>query len=253
MYNTDHPDEGIFNMGSENMIRSELAAFLGNALHESDEFRAPREYLMCADAMTLDGEAYCRPCDAGSFDWEGMTCPERGSLAGGGRPFNGYCQSNLLPPEGCECDDVHERSANGTAAGYVRADSIFLGRGSIQLSWNYNYIRASVALTGAPQTFCQRPDLVATDERYAWGAGLFYWMENVKNDRTCHQSVLLDDDFGGTLDNINGGLECPADDHGWHGKAVQLRLNRYCRAATAIGLERLSGMGGCLGMNERSA
>ena len=41
----------------------------------------------------------------------------------------------------------------------------------IQLSWNYNYIRASVALTGAPQTFCQRPDLVATKEEYAWGAG----------------------------------------------------------------------------------
>lgn len=41
---------------------------------------------------------------------------------------------------------------------------------------NYNYIRASVALTGAPQTFCQRPDLIATKEEYAWGAGLFYWV-----------------------------------------------------------------------------
>jgi len=78
-----------------------------------------------------------------------------------------------------------------------------------------------------------------------------YWMENAKNDRTCHQSVLLDDDFGGTLDNINGGLECPADDHGWHGKAVQLRLKRYCRAATAIEIDRLSRLDGCLGMDER--
>ena len=61
--------------------------------------------------------------------------------------------------------------------------------------------RASVALTGAPQTFCQRPDLVAKNEEYAWGAGLFFWMENVKNDKTCHQSVLVDEDFGMTLDS----------------------------------------------------
>lgn len=250
-YNANHPTEGIFNMGSATQRKSELAAFLGNALHESDEFRAGREYLMCADPVEAGGEVYCRPCDSGSFDWENMTCPMYGSLASEGRAFNGYCQSNLLPPEGCECDDVYERSANGTLAGYVRADSIYMGRGSIQLSWNYNYIRASVALTGAPQTFCQRPDLVATEEKYAWGAGLFYWMENTKNDRTCHQSILLDDDFGSTLDNINGGLECPADDHGWHGTAVQLRLNRYCRASTAIGIDRLSSLEGCLGMGGR--
>ena len=250
-YNANHIDEGIFVMGSEAQRKSELAAFLGNALHESDEFRAGREYLMCADPIEAGGEVYCRPCDSSSFDWDNMTCPPHGSLASEGRPFNGYCQSNLLPPGGCECDDVYERSPNGTMAGYVRADSLYLGRGSIQLSWNYNYIRASVALTGAPQTFCQRPDLVATNEGYAWGAGLFYWMENSKNDRTCHQSILLDDDFGGTLDNINGGLECPADEYGWHGKAVQLRLNRYCRAATAIGIDRLGGLGGCIDMDER--
>jgi hypothetical protein len=56
--------------------------------------------------------------------------------------------------------------------------------------------------------------------------------------------VLLDDDFGGTLDNVNGGLECPADDHGWHGKAVQLRLNGYCTAATTIGIEGRRGWAG---------
>ena len=76
-------------------------------------------------------------------------------------------------------------------------------------------------------------------------------MENVKNDKTCHQSVLVDEDFGLTLDNINGGLECPADSHGWHGKAVQLRLNRYCRAATALGLKKLLTLDGCMGMNGR--
>ena len=35
--------------------------------------------------------------------------------------------------------------------------------GAIQLSWNYNYIDASKALTGNTTTLCQAPDLVATD------------------------------------------------------------------------------------------
>ncbi|KAL7528908.1 hypothetical protein ACHAXR_002695, partial [Thalassiosira sp. AJA248-18] len=250
-YNKNHPTEGVFNMGNIDQQKSELASYFGNALHESDEFRAGREYLMCADRIELGGEVYCRPCDVSSFDWDLMKCPVGASLASGGRAFNSYCSSNLAPPEGCECDDVYERSESGPMAGYVKANQVYFGRGSIQLSWNYNYIRASVALTGAPQTFCQRPDLVATNEEYAWGAGLFYWMENIKNDKTCHQSVLLDEDFGLTLDNINGGLECPADDYGWHGKAVQLRLNRYCRAASAIGVKDLLSLDGCMGMDMR--
>ena len=76
-------------------------------------------------------------------------------------------------------------------------------------------------------------------------------MENVKNDKTCHQATLIDEDYGLTLDNINGGLECPADDHGWHGKAVQLRLNRYCRSATAIGCNKLLSLDGCMDMKKR--
>ena len=42
LYNLDHPKEGIFNMGGEWNQRMELAAFFGNALHESDEFQAGR-------------------------------------------------------------------------------------------------------------------------------------------------------------------------------------------------------------------
>lgn len=155
-YNENHPDEGVFNMGSPGQQRAELAAFFGNSLHESDEFRAGREYLMCADRIDVAGESYCRPCDTGNFDWDEMTCPPAASLASEGRAFNSYCQSNLLPPDGCQCDDVFERTDRGPMSGRVRADGVYFGRGSIQLSWNYNYIRASVALTGAPQTFCQR-------------------------------------------------------------------------------------------------
>ena len=45
--------------------------------------------------------------------------------------------------------------------------------------------------------------------------------------------------------------ECPADDHGWHGKAVQLRLNRYCRAAAALSLDRLQSLDGCMDMDKK--
>jgi hypothetical protein len=45
--------------------------------------------------------------------------------------------------------------------------------------------------------------------------------------------------------------ECPADDQGWHSKAVQLRLNRYCRAATALGLQRLLSLAGCMDMDKK--
>lgn len=250
-YNANHPTEGIFIMGTEMQQRHELAAFFGNVLHESDELKAAREYLMCADQMEVGGEMYCKPCDMSGFDWETFKCTGGGGLASEGQAFNGYCQSNLLPPDGCECDDVYEVSSEGQMAGYIKADQVYFGRGAIQLSWSYNYIKASVALTGHSQTFCQRPDLVATKEEYAWGAGLFYWMENVKHDMTCHQAVLVNNEFGQTLDIINGGLECPSDDHGWHGKAVQLRLNRYCRAATALGLDTLLSLDGCMDMTKK--
>ena len=55
---------------------------------------------------------------------------------------------------------------------------------------NYNYIGASVALTGTPDTFCDNPDLVATEGKYAWGAGIYFWMEHSKEGTTCHIEAL---------------------------------------------------------------
>lgn len=130
-YNRNHPSEGFANMGDVEQQKHELASFFGNALHESDEFQAGREYLMCADRQEAGGEVYCKPCDSSSFDWTTFKCGA--SLASEGRAFNNYCQSNLLPPEGCQCDDVYERSDQGPMAGYVKADQVYFGRGSIQV------------------------------------------------------------------------------------------------------------------------
>lgn len=84
------------------------------------------EYLMCADQIISGGETYCKPCDVGSFDWDAFKCSA--SLASEGRAFNSYCQSNLLPPDGCQCDDVFE---DPSMEGYVKADQVYFGRGSV--------------------------------------------------------------------------------------------------------------------------
>ena len=54
----------------------------------------------------------------------------------------------------------------------------------------------------------------ATVPKYAWGAGIYFWMERTKatmgTTLTCHQASLVGSgsggDFGGGLDVINGGL-----------------------------------------------
>lgn len=201
---------------------------------------------MCADRKTVNGEVYCKPCDSGSFDWASFTCPI--SLISGTAEFNEYCQPSSKPPEACQCGNG--KGQTGELEGYVPARDLFFGRGAIQLSWNYNYIGASVALTGSPDTFCDNPDLVATEGKYAWGAGLFFWMEHSKEGTTCHTESLNNMDFGGTLNNINGGLECPAHG-GWHEEAIKMRLNRYCRASKALGLPNLMTLSRCAGLEEK--
>ena len=244
-YNAHHTEKA-FGMGSMFERTAELAAFLGNTLHESDEFRAGREYLMCADNLVVGGEVYCKPCDPGSFDWGTKKC--NFSLVNGKGDFNEYCQPSSKPPEACHCGDGAGAADRGQLEGYVAASHLYFGRGAIQLSWNYNYIGASVALTGSPDTFCDNPDVVATEGRYAWGAGIYFWMEHTKELTTSHMETMKQD-FGGSLNNINGGLECPAHG-GWHVDAVKARLNRYCRAANALGLPNLMRLDNCAGLQE---
>jgi len=74
-------------------------------------------------------------------------------------------------------------------------------------------------------------------------------MESQKEGTTCHKEAL-NRDFGGTLNVINGGLECPAYKGGWHHDAIKMRINRYCHAAVLLGLDKLSSFGGCKGLTD---
>lgn len=118
------------------------------ALHESDEWKAGREYLICAGksslpqtrqtldrGLTLDNptdnkqvgdETFCKPCTADEFDWETFKCTGVG-MAGGGVTFNGYCDYVIEPPLACPCDGA----LMGDEDGYIPASAVFFGRGAV--------------------------------------------------------------------------------------------------------------------------
>lgn len=251
-YNSNHKEK-VFGMGTRAQQAAELAAFLGNTLHEAADFTAPREYTPCGDTETINGEVFCKPCTSGAYDYGTHTC-KQSTLEGGGQYTFG-CSPSRSPPSACACS--YQSGGSGTEAGRFNAEKGFFGRGAIQLTHDYNYIAASIALTGSPDTFCNNPDLVATNETYAWGAGIWFWMENLMPNSagsrsTCHIEASKGANFGDTLNNINGGLECPAAPAfgaaSYHERAVAMRINRYCRAATVMGLPSLLSFSGCDGM-----
>eukprot|EP00804_Cyclotella_cryptica_P030588 CCRYP_020008-RB/>CCRYP_020008-RB protein AED:0.21 eAED:0.21 QI:160/0.5/0.66/1/0.5/0.66/3/0/1182 len=159
-------------------------------------------------------------------------------------------KAGRTPPDGCSCEYVKQVETTGILEGHMRANDIFFGRGSIQLSHNFNYIRASATMTGSDETFCTQPEMLASIETYSWGVGLYLWMDRMsKEGLTCHVSVLKDGDFGGALNIINGGSECPVkEDDVFYSEAVKNRLDHYCNVAQVLGVPELLGLSGCEGL-----
>ncbi|KAL7531014.1 hypothetical protein ACHAXR_005283 [Thalassiosira sp. AJA248-18] len=142
----------IFAGATELDRKNELAAFLGNTLHESGDFVYPREITPCGDNVEDTGVLYCKPA---------------GYSSGQGAYTDPYCSTShttVSNPDGCNCaGTVAESGSNG-----YEANKLYFGRGPIQLSWNYNYIDAGAALN---EDLCTNPDLVATNDAIAWGTG----------------------------------------------------------------------------------
>ena len=86
----------------------------------------------------------------------------------------------------------------------MRNKQMVLGRGAIQLSWNYNYkdFGAAVGLDLVAQ-----PELVATDKNLVWRSALWYWNTDKWNGNI-HNVVGQPGGFAYTTYLINGGLEC---------------------------------------------
>lgn len=72
-YNAHHAEK-VFRMGSYQDRLSELAAFLGIASHETNNFVASREYLACGDNLEVDGVLYCKPCSASDYNYDTHKC-----------------------------------------------------------------------------------------------------------------------------------------------------------------------------------
>lgn len=241
-------DEKIFKMGTVEQIKNEWAAFIGHTTHESAQYTATREALVCARTTDVFGGDYCKPCSNDNFDWMNRYCEV--SLVANGQFYEDYCDKIVTPPHGCVCGPVNEVDRENHK-GLMNPNAAFFGRGAIQLSWNSNYVKASLVLAGDIDTLCTQPDLVATDPFYAWGTALWFWVFNKPpNEETTSHIQSLEGSFGGSLNIINGGLECPADPNGYHKEAIVTRLRYYCIAASVIGVSRLLSMDGCDGLQK---
>lgn len=230
-WNSKYPSLAIFTTGQQ---KDELAAFLGHVLHESHSFKANREYSMCADSKidSSTGKVYCKPASYTGGDYN-----------------DPYCSSLHTPytnPSGCECTTISESTS---MPGYIEANLLFLGRGPLQKSWNYNYKDLDELLDQVD--ICANPDLLAMNEEYAWYSAFSFWTSNTGSvGKTCSQAVKEDGgSFGTTIKIINGGLECPAVVG--HETSVSERLNDYCVAASALGVDSLMTLDGCEGLEDQ--
>jgi predicted chitinase len=104
----------------------------------------------------------------------------------------------------------------GYSFGCPAGKRAYYGRGPLQLSWNYNYQAAGEALG---VDLLNNPEAVAENPGVSWGAAMWFW-----NTRVPHGG-----DFGGTIDAINGSLEC----RGGNPEQVRSRVDNY-RAITAV-------------------
>mmetsp|Transcript_24354 Transcript_24354/g.46655 ORF Transcript_24354/g.46655 Transcript_24354/m.46655 type:complete len:459 (-) Transcript_24354:303-1679(-) len=248
-YLNERYDEKIFKMGTREQQRQEWAAFLGHTTHESAQYTASREYLPCGRTIDSAAGTFCKPCSSDNFDWDNMYCEI--SEVANGKYYEDYCDKIVTPPYGCVCGPTSEVDKD-EYKGLINPNFVYFGRGAIQLSWNANYVKASQVLAESSDTLCSQPELVATQPKYAWGTALWFWMfSKPPGMETTSHVQSLEGSFGGSLNIINGGLECPADPQGYHVKAIVTRLRYYCIAASVVGVKRLLDMDGCEGLSEK--
>lgn len=241
-------NEKIFKMGSLEQQKAEWAAFIGHTTHESAQYTAARENIICARPIEYEGGTYCRPCKNDNFDWINRNCEI--SEVANGKFYEEYCDKIVTPPFGCVCGPTTEVNVGGPLKGLINPNAVFFGRGAIQLSWNANYLKASMVLTGLVDTLCVQPDLVATEPKYAWGTALWFWMfSKPPGEETTSHIQSLEGSFGGSLNVINGGLECPADPEGYHAQSIVTRLRYYCIASAVMGVKRLLDFEACEGLS----
>jgi len=95
----------------------------------------------------------------------------------------------------------------------------YYGRGYLQLSWSYNYRKASREIFGDDFLF-HHPHWVEKSEHLAWATAAWFWKHNIHEKIKHHR-------FGYTTQYINGDLECKR----WRMKDGRVKAGRFARKA----------------------
>jgi predicted chitinase len=121
-------------------------------------------------------------------------------------------------------------------AGVGKPGKTYFGRGYIQLTWDYNYQKASMALFGDSR-LVDTPEEVASKDHYAWAVSFWFWDANVHNAPGVQQGK-----FGAATNAINGPLECVQKSNP---SAVQKRNDNYGNCLKAFGISDAPDTSGC--------
>lgn len=92
----------------------------------------------------------------------------------------------------------------------------YYGRGPLQLSWNYNYGAAGIAIGFDG---LNNPEMVATDVDTSFKSAMWFWMTNVHS--------VMNQGFGATTKAINGALECNGQNQDQANDRIQF-YQKYC-------------------------
>jgi predicted chitinase len=126
---------------------------------------------------------------------------------------------------------VREAACYPTHTAACTVTDNYFGRGAIQLTYDANYAAADSTFPGIHAN----PDLVATNTAFAFGTGIWFWMN-----KGCHGQIM-GQNFGGTTNIINGGLECGGGPANPTGAADRASL--YTQFCAALGINARGTLG----------
>jgi predicted chitinase len=125
---------------------------------------------------------------------------------------------------------------------YPACPNGYFGRGALQITNPVNYEEAGRSLHDFDPVSFPDPDFLVKDPEKilegdtAWRASLNFWMNHkggfdasatsVNGIMTCHQAIVDHNDFGKTVEIINGNLECMNPNEDFY-KKTQWRISYY--------------------------
>nr|XP_029717221.1 endochitinase EP3-like [Aedes albopictus] len=118
----------------------------------------------------------------------------------------------------------YRKEIKGAAKSYAP----YYGRGYLQLTHEYNYRAASMALFD-DERLVNNPDMVSDSVEMSMRVSVWYWKERVRP-----EGGPFSNEFGRTTKAINGGYEPPGSG------LARRRYNLYVKVANALGVRNIA-------------